>query len=433
MDKILSYDRFIFEKIKPVSSDYSLIVEGGAYGHLTHPFEDLGLTMQDLQDMINVTVDGAFGPDNFVQEKTDGQQLSISWKNGRLIAARNKQHLKNAGENAMGPEELAAKFAGKGDIEVAYNAAMRDLQASIGALSEDDKLKIFNEGRKFASIEVITPVTQNTVPYGQDLLVFHSVVEYDEDGNVVGEDKKAGYDIAKMIEEANSAAQEMFYVRGPKNIDIVPFKDAKKKAKYYSDKLKAIMKDAGINVNSTVSDFVMGSALNKVDELAKEFKVELSEETKEGIARRLGGIDKSYNARQMKKDLGDVAQLFTDLEKKDGKIIKKKIYAPLENLFLEVGTEMMKNMSSFLSANPTEASEYMRKEIESTISTLRKTGGEEEIKKLEHELSRIAAIGGMENIVPTEGITFVFKDKVYKYTGIFAPIHQIRSMLAYRK
>jgi len=193
------------------------------------------------------------------------------------------------------------------------------------------------------------------------------------------------------------------------------------------------MKDAGINTTSTVSDFVMGSALNKVDELAKGFKVELSKEAREGIARRLGGIDKSYNARQMKKDLGDVAQMFTDLEKKDGKIIKKKIYAPLENLFLEVGTEMMKNMSSFLSANPTEASEYMRKEIESTISTLRKTGGEEEIKKLEHELSRIAAIGGMENIVPTEGITFVFKDKVYKYTGIFAPIHQIRSMLAYKR
>jgi len=433
MDKLLSYNQFLFEKTKPISSDYSLVTEGGAYGHLTHPFEDLGLTMQDLQDMIDVTVEGAFGPENFVQEKTDGQQLSISWKGGMLIAARNKSHIKNAGENAMTAKDLAAKFEGKGDIEVAYNAAMRDLQASIGALSEDNKLKIFDEGRKFASIEVITPVTQNTVPYGQDMLVFHSIVEYDEEGNVIGEDKQAGYEIAKMIEDANSAAQEMFYVRGPKNIDIVPFKDAKKKAKYYGDKLKAIMKDAGINTTSTVSDFVMGSALNKVDELAKGFKVELSKEAREGIARRLGGIDKSYNARQMKKDLGDVAQMFTDLEKKDGKIIKKKIYAPLENLFLEVGTEMMKNMSSFLSANPTEASEYMRKEIESTISTLRKTGGEEEIKKLEHELSRIAAIGGMENIVPTEGITFVFKDKVYKYTGIFAPIHQIRSMLAYKR
>jgi hypothetical protein len=310
---------------------------------------------------------------------------------------------------------------------------MRDLQASISQISEADKLKIFDEGKKFASIEVITPVTQNTVPYGQDMLVFHSVVEYDEEGNVTGEDKKAGYEIAKMIEDANSAAQEMFYVRGPKNIEIVPFKDAKKRANYYNDKLNTILKDSGINMRSTVQDFVMGSALNKVDEISKQIGVDLPESAREGIARRLGDIDKSYSVANMKKDLGETAQFFIDLEKKDGKIIKKKIYAPLENLFLEVGTEMMKNMTSFLSANPTEAANHMRKEIENTIATLRKDGGEEEIKKLEHELSRVAAVGGMENIVPTEGITFVYKGKVYKYTGIFAPLHQIRSMLAYKR
>jgi hypothetical protein len=364
---------------------------------------------------------------------TDGQQLSISWKNGRLIAARNKQHLKNAGENAMDIQGVADWVKGKGDIEIAYNAAMRDLQASISQISEADKLKIFDEGKKFASIEVITPVTQNTVPYGQDMLVFHSVVEYDEEGNVTGEDKKAGYEIAKMIEDANSAAQEMFYVRGPKNIEIVPFKDAKKRANYYNDKLNTILKDSGINMRSTVQDFVMGSALNKVDEISKQIGVDLPESAREGIARRLGDIDKSYSVANMKKDLGETAQFFIDLEKKDGKIIKKKIYAPLENLFLEVGTEMMKNMTSFLSANPTEAANHMRKEIENTIATLRKDGGEEEIKKLEHELSRVAAVGGMENIVPTEGITFVYKGKVYKYTGIFAPLHQIRSMLAYKR
>ena len=114
-------------------------------------------------------------------------------------------------------------------------------------------------------------------------------------------------------------------------------------------------------------------------------------------------------------------------------MIKKKIYAPLENLFLEVGTEMMQHMEAFLSANPTHAGEQMRKEIENTINTIRKNGDVTDVEKLEHELSRVAAVGGLENIVPTEGITFVYKGKVYKYTGIFAPIHQIRSILAYKK
>jgi hypothetical protein len=52
---------------------------------------------------------------------------------------------------------------------------------------------------------------------------------------------------------------------------------------------------------------------------------------------------------------------------------------------------------------------------------------------MEYELERVASAGGLEAIVPTEGITFVYKGKIYKFTGIFAPLHQIRSILAYKK
>ena len=72
---------------------------------------------------------------------------------------------------------------------------------------------------------------------------------------------------------------------------------------------------------------------------------------------------------------------FEDLEKKEAKTMKRLVYSPLENLFIEVGTEMMKNMSAFLSANPTSATEDMRKEIDDTIARIRKVGNEEQINK----------------------------------------------------
>ena len=75
----------------------------------------------------------------------------------------------------------------------------------------------------------------------------------------------------------------------------------------------------------------------------------------------------------------------------------------------------------------------MRKEIDSAIASIKTNGDEKEVEKLEHELRRVTAAGGLESIVPTEGITFLFKGKLYKYTGIFAPLHQIRSMIAYKK
>ena len=89
--KLLKFNDFVKKLNESINVPLN---EGGAYGHLAHPFEDIGLTFLDLEEMLQTTVNGAFGPENFVQEKTDGQQLSISWKNGQLISARNKTHLK---------------------------------------------------------------------------------------------------------------------------------------------------------------------------------------------------------------------------------------------------------------------------------------------------------------------------------------------------
>lgn len=410
-----------------------LVAEGGAYGHLSHPFEDIGLTFLDLEEMLMATVNGSFGPENFVQEKTDGQNIMISWKNGQLIAARNKSHLKNAGENALTIQGIADLFKGRGDIEIAFNSAMEDLSSAISSLSESDKKKYFDEGRKFASLEIITPVTQNTVPYGQNMLVFHGVVEHDINGSPIGEDKQAGRDLGKSIKDVNASVQKMFFVRGPQDIAIKPLPNTAAKAKYYKNKISQIMKESGCTQTSTVGDYALGMGKNIILNAAKKDGIQIPEISIDGLARRVSDIDKSYSIGQIKKDLGENSDWYINLEKKMAKRWKREVYAPLESVFLEIGTEMMKNISAFLSANPTEAAEEMRKEIDKTISTIRINGDETDIEKLENELSRVAAAGGLESIVPTEGITFLFKGKLYKYTGIFAACHQIRSILAYKK
>ena len=72
-----------------------LMLEGGAYGHLNHPFDDKKLTFSDFKKLIINTLQGKLDKEGPVTEKTDGQNIMISWKNGKLIAARNKGHIKN--------------------------------------------------------------------------------------------------------------------------------------------------------------------------------------------------------------------------------------------------------------------------------------------------------------------------------------------------
>ena len=365
---------------------------------------------------------------------TDGQQLSITWKDGEIRAARNKGQLKGYGKDSLTAAGVAALFAGRGDIEAAFNAAMKDMGASIQALSASDKEKYFANGRKFASIEIITPVTQNTVPYGQNMLVFHGVIEYDENGDAVGEDKQAGRDLGKLVADANAAAQETFYVRGPQDIALKPLPNTQARKSYYEGALRKLMADSGTNLSSSIGDYAVGRAKNVLQGLASRDKMDIPSEYLDALGKRVAGIDKSFTVPQIKKVLQPVvADWYINLEKEQEKELRKRVYQPLEAIFLELGTEVMRNVSSYLSANPTEAAESMRKEIDRVISTIRTTGGEEDVKKMEYQLERVAAAGGLDAIVPTEGITFVYKGKLYKFTGIFAALHQIRSILAYKK
>ena len=55
--------------------------EGGAYGHMNHPFDtDINLTFGQLKDIVSKALDGKL---DVTKEKTDGQALAVSWKNGR--------------------------------------------------------------------------------------------------------------------------------------------------------------------------------------------------------------------------------------------------------------------------------------------------------------------------------------------------------------
>jgi hypothetical protein len=151
------------------------------------------------------------------------------------------------------------------------------------------------------------------------------------------------------------------------------------------------------------------------------------------LVRRLYFDDKSYKVPSIKKDLGTAADWFIELEKTTGPKLKKEIIKPVEYLFLEVGTTFLRNINTFLAANPTDATLAMRQEIENAIKQIQANNDTAKIEKLNRELERIAAVGGLDSIVPSEGITFVWKDKLYKYTGIFAPINQLRGMLVYSK
>ena len=393
-----------------------VLTEGGAYGHMSHPFDDMDLTFGDLKNIITGALTGEL---ELTREKTDGQALAISWKNGRLIAARNKGHLANAGANAMGIEDVASKFGGRGGLTDAYNFAMKDLSAAVQSLSEPQRKKIFDEGKCFMNLEVIWPTSVNVIPYGQALLVFHNTTCYDEKGSAVGADQSAATKLAGMIKQVNADVQSKYTIQGPPVTKLPKNEDLSSKQGKYLSKLQKLQSEFQLSNNDGVSEYHQAWWTNFID----KSKVELQKLEKDSLIRRWAFGDKSFRLNTISDK--EAQKWAMDNDKVNVTKQQKENVRQFEEIFLGVGADVLSFMSSVLTANPNAAVADMKNRLESTAEKVRGSGDVSKIAKLKMELSRLASIGGKDKIVPNEGIVFVYKGNTYKLTGTFAPLNQI--------
>ena len=401
-------------------NETKLLQEGGAYGHMSHPFDtDINLTFGQLKDIVNRALEGTL---EFTREKTDGQALAISWRDGRLVAARNKGHLKNKGENALDIKAVADKFAGRGELEKAYNFAMKDLSDSIKSLSEKQRDKVFKQGACFMNLEVIYPTSVNVIPYGQALLVFHGTMEFNMDGIAIGENGDAARVLAGMIKQVNKDVQDNYTIQGPPVIKLPKSQNLNKSKSKYSSQISKLQKEFSLKDTDGVANYHQAWWEQWVD---KNSPTSLDNKTKMGLVKRWAFMEKGF--RLDKKNFSDEKTLewAKKTDKEDQKKIGKTNLMKFEQIFLGLGAEVLEFTSSALTVNPDKAVRDMKKRIDKTIKDVKKSGDPKKIEKLKLELGRLQSIGGSKKIVPNEGIVFVYGGSTFKLTGTFASVNQI--------
>ena len=409
------------QKTKKNNLKENILTEGGAYGHMNHPFDtEMNLTFGDLKTIISNALNGKL---EFTREKTDGQALAISYRKDRgIIAARNKGHLKDRGLNALDIKGVADKFANRGGLTDAYNFAMRDLESAISKLSDAQVNKVFKDGAKFMNLEVIWPESVNVIPYGQPLLVFHGTMEYDEKGVAIGADTSDAKILAGMIKQVNADVQSKYTIQGPPVVKLPQNTElSKMKSKFESD-VKKLQKEFKLKDSNGVADYHQAWWEQYVD---KNSPSTLDNKTKMGLVKRWAFYDKGF--RLDKKNISDskVLDWAKKTDKQDQAKISKQNIRPFEDIFLGVGAEVLSFMSSALTVNPEKSLRDIQKKLDQIVKDVRKSGDQKKIAKLKMELERLNSIGGRNKIVPNEGIVFVYKGNTYKLTGTFAPLNQI--------
>lgn len=420
-----------------------LVSEGGAAGHMAHPFDDFDLTFGDLKSIVELGLEGKLNVESPVTEKLDGQNISVSWRDDKgIVFARNKGHLKDRGVNAMTVDGVKQMFAGRGEISDAFTLAAEDLSSGIRKLSATQRDLVFAQGSKWMSMEIIFPATQNVIPYGHKTLIFHNTLEVDEKGNVIGVGADAGRMLAGMLKQINQNIQKTFRFGGPVVVNLPKTQNFARKKGQFVGRIIKLQNQFRLRDNDPVMMWHQRWWEDFIDKQASHFRYRMPNNVRQGLLKRwafqqLG----AYTSNRMKKEIvtqntakDAAAHKFLDWALKFDKGGKqdqfKKNIAPFEKIFLQLGAEILLNARGLLSVAPGSAAESLRKELDKTVADLRKTADINQMQKVNAQLRKLQSIG-LDKIVPTEGIVFMFKGKLFKFTGTFAPINQILGVLKF--
>jgi len=421
MKHIQLFEEWLTDKGQP------FLFEGGAAGHMAHPFDDKDLTFGDFKSMIDAGLRGELNFEEDATEKTDGQNAFATIQDGEVKFARNKTELKNP----MTLSEFKNKFEGHASklVQDTFQFAAQDLARLLMKLSPADQEKYFKNGKDFMNMELIYSQNPNVIHYDTDVIQFHGIKETDGNGNIIGTNNKPAKEIVDILKKVQSDIGKTFKIIPPKVIKLQKDLDFTTNKKRFINQVNALEKRYGLTDNDEVAQYHEMWWRELID---KQFPT-LSQDVKEGLLKRWAyGDKKSLNMRSLAKQVGPKeAALVKKFDKEDVAKKYKENIRPFEDLFLELGSVILKNASDFLAANPSDEAQRLRSQIQTAGSKIKKTGGVDQVRKVEAELARLDRIGGIESIFPTEGIVFKYKGKVYKLTGTFAAINQLLGIIKY--
>lgn len=408
------------------------LTEGGAHGHLAHPFEDTDLSFDDFDEMLTRALVGNLEQEGPVVEKMDGQNIAFTIRDGRVVFARNKGHLKNRAEKALSADELAQMFAGRGEVGDAFRLAAQDIEAAMAGLSPEQIEEIFSDGRRVMSTEIIYPGTRNVIPYDKTVLVFHGTLEHDDEGEKVGvQNTEHGKSISDAVTRANAQAQRTFGISGPRTVAISDQVTEELQSVHQSltRRLEDVRNQFGLKPNATLRDYLDAWWNERLSQVEQERGIKFTNAEREGLVARWVDGDKKFGVKGLSDDKKD---WFKEFEKTELKSEQKRATRPFEQVFLTAGVHSLRRVVEFLSANNPAMAEQLKSEFAKTVREIREAGGEIKLERLEFELARLKELG-VDELVPSEGLIFTYNGNPYKLTGAFAPVNQIMGTLKYNR
>jgi hypothetical protein len=396
---------------------------------MMHPFDDTGLTFGDLKTMVTAGLSGNLTFSEDPTEKTDGQNVFATIQDGEVKFARNKTELKTP----MTLSQFKDKFKDHPSqlVRDTFQFAADDLASQLIKLPKSAQEDYFRDGLDFMNMELIYSLNPNVIHYDTNVIQFHGIKETDGQGNITGDsrDPAAARTLAKMLQQVNADLGKTFKIIPPKIIQLMKDVNFADNAARFIKQIDSLRNRYGLGDSDTISKY---NEMWWREEIDRNFPG-LDKQVKEGLVLRWAYDDKKTLDMRALAKIVDPATLaaIKKFDQEDFKAKFKENVEPFEDIFLEVGSIVLKNATDFLAASPEIEAQRLRAEIIQAADNINKTGSADQVAKVSRELKRLEKIGGIDAVLPTEGIVFKYNGKVYKLTGAFAAINQLLGAIKY--
>lgn len=447
-DDLKQYYSKLKEELLPMQE--SILNEGGAAGHMNHPYDVNEFTFTDLRDLVRDLFTGEI---DHITEKLDGQNLFASVNTqGQTVFARNTTHLKEA-PWTLEDIKNNPKWIDNPSVQKAFSdaadtidAVFKNIPGAVKFFNYDDKA----DGVRYqhwVNLEIIDTRNYNVIQYAESVISFHGIKSYVCDYLDV-KNRGIQYELInldenteqQMLETLNKAIKKtdktIFKAQITPEVLLKKVVDGDIKAEKYFRMIDNIMSIADVSPSNDefsirdykrtmLEKYIENSArLNFLDDTALEFV----------LARWIDNDKTKITELKLKKTsfgfiTSEQYSLVRDFEKNDLKDVLKKIMRPLDKLFILLGNEILKNVQGLAnSGHEVVIEKNLKKEMKEISYAIENSDDENAKIKLQAALKRLADAD--YNINSTEGIVFKYKGQLLKLTGSFAPFNQLMGLKA---
>jgi hypothetical protein len=385
---------------------------GGLAGHMSHIYEDLDLTFEDLKDLLRDIVTSNVD----LYEKIDGQNLFVTYDPDakQILAARN---LTDARAGGVPSSQFLARWEGH-PAEKPFVNGFSALIKAFNYLSEDVAQRVFGKSEAtgklpFLNLEIVCTAHPNLIQYDKNFLVFHSLDSNDREGFNLLVDALSGRKV--------NIDGEDWEVSGPRNIQI----------NVDNSKLDALdtatleIDELGMSDRSTIADFIAEKLRANV-----VLDIPVSTMKQESIINLVLGKRAAHTLADLKKGESQAVQkaISSLCTQENARKIRNLVLQPLEDIITEFSMKILDSVSSTLIRDHSLVLTKIRQEVANSIEKLKHlidAGDLNAEKLLNRQMSKLKSPDNINSSM--EGVVFTHPatDTTYKMTGSFAMANQL--------